>query len=440
MSCANPHGRIFVGPLEISGLVEGLVCGLREAGCEAEAVISIPHPFSYGSAPSNRLLMIWQKIGKHRSAVPRKDFFYKTTLVISHNILAWLVLSWALIRFDIFIFLFGRTITNTKFELWLLKQLGLKIIFMGVGSDTRPPYIDGALFPGLGNDNLPAPSFLKKITRTCKQRLRIQEFYADYWINAPASSHFHERPYINWSAIGVPKRITKAPTKAETGSSSVRILHSPSNAAAKGTKIILEAVGRLREKGYKIDFIEIQNVPNSRVIEELEICDFVIDQVYSDAPMAGLAIEAAFFGKPTVVGGYFSSWVSKYGDLENLPPTHFVLPENIESAIEELVKNEHMRRELGEKAREFVLKHWNPRKVADNFIRLFSDDIPDHWWCDPRSFCYVEGFGLSRERAKELVASLIAEGGVSALQLSDKPEFEDAFCKFVGRYPDAERL
>ena len=40
------------------------------------------------------------------------------------------------------------------------------------------------------------------------------------------------------------------------------------------------------------------------ILAELARCDFVIDQLYSDYPLPGLATEAAWFGKPTVVGGY----------------------------------------------------------------------------------------------------------------------------------------
>lgn len=432
MSSKIRYGRISVGPVEISGLVEGLVSGLRDVGCDAEAVVSFPHPFQYGAAPSSWILNIWQKIGRSRSAVPRKSFFSKITFVVAHSAWAWLVLLWALPRFNIYIFLFGRTITNTEFELWLLRRLRRKIIFMGVGSDTRPPYIDGALFSDLAENDLPSASFLEKASRLSKARLKTQELYADYWINAPASAQFHERSYINWSVMGVPKKIIAPPVKSEKISSSVRILHSPSNAAAKGTQVIQDAVDRLREKGYQIEFIKIQGMPNSRVVEELGMCDFVVDQVYSDAPMAGLAIEAAFFGKPTVVGGYFSSWVNKCVGLEDLPPTYFVLPDDIESAIEKLIVDVQERRELGERARAFVLERWSLRKVAENFLRLFADDVPGHWWCDPRAFCYLEGFGLPREKVRQLVASLIREKGVSALQLSDKPEFEAEFCRFIG--------
>ena len=46
-------------------------------------------------------------------------------------------------RYDAFVFLYGETITNTGFELTLLRWLGKRTVVVFVGSDARPPYIDG---------------------------------------------------------------------------------------------------------------------------------------------------------------------------------------------------------------------------------------------------------------------------------------------------------
>ena len=84
----------------------------------------------------------------------------------------------------------------------------------------------------------------------------------------------------------------------------IRILHSPSSPEVKGTYLIRQAINALKAKGYPIDYVEIMGKPNTVVIAELEKCDFIVDQLYSDTPMSGFATEAAFFGKTAVVGGY----------------------------------------------------------------------------------------------------------------------------------------
>lgn len=431
-------GKIFIGPVEIAGIAEGLSNGLCKLGVDAEVVTSGLHHFRYGSASDSRFVYLWQRLGKARNSIPRRKLLLKFLMVCAHGFWGWLVLLRSLVKYDVFIFLYGQTITNSAFELWLLRRAGRKIIFAGVGSDTRPPYIDGGLFPGEADGELPDPAFLVEKTRRCKERLRLQERYASYWINSPAAAHFHERPFIAWPAMGIPRNIFVSKLGSRREGGPVRILHCPSSPLAKGTPIILEAIGRLRKKGYEIDFVLIQNMPNDRVLQELERCDFVVDQLYSDAPMAGFATEAAYFGRPAVVAGYFAPWVDHCLEVGNTPPSLFVLPDNIESAIERLIVDVRFRRELGEKAQFFVKSHWDVCEVAKRFLRLIRDDIPEQWWFDPKKICYLEGSGLPRERVRRLVTSVIEYGGVLALQLHDKPIFERAFCEFSGCLPSME--
>jgi hypothetical protein len=42
--------------------------------------------------------------------------------------------------------------------------------------------------------------------------------------------------------------------------------------------------------------------------------------------------------------------------------------------------------------------------------------------------------GLSEQRAREIVAAVIRDGGIGALQISDKPELEAAFQRFIGAF------
>lgn len=418
--------KIFVGPVEISGLADGVVYCLGEAGCEAETVISVPHPFGYKEVTPRWIVKIWKIISAKRYSNANKNFIRKGFFVVLHVFWSWVVVLWAVFRFNVFIFLYGTTITNTRFELWLFKKLGYKIIFLGVGSDTRPPYIDGALLSDLDKDYLSLMRIVK-LAKERKLRLKKQEYYANYWINSPASAHYHERSYIDWASVGVPKRVETRLSADIKLDSNIRILHSPSNAVVKGTDIITRAINNLKEKGYAIEFIKIQGMPNYHVIDELKKCDFVVDQVYSDAPMAALAIEAAFLGKPTIVGGYFSSWADKVFNNESLPPTFFVNPDNIEAAIERLIVDTEYRLDLGNKAREFTLKRWRPDLVGSNLLKLINNDVPSHWWNDPKSFCYVEGFGLPSEQIRDFVNSIVALNGIEVLQLADKPRFEEAF-------------
>nr|WP_298113645.1 hypothetical protein [uncultured Pseudomonas sp.] len=412
--------------------MEGL-CALR---VDAHAMLSVAHPFKYGDESRSWLVRVWQKIGAARNATSRDRLLRKLLLVAAHDLWGWLVLLRVIARFDAFIFIYGQTITNSAFELWLLRCLGRKIVFVYTGSDSRPPYMDGGWFPGLAMDDLPSASTLLSAARRCKHKILLHERYADYLINSPATAHFHERPYINWFALGIPKVL---PVCQQVSSSEacrpgpVRVLHGPSNPLVKGTAEILDVLDRLRRKGHSIELVKVQGMPNEVVLQELARCDFIVDQLYADTPLAAFATEAAFFGKPAVVGGYFAESIRQCMQSDDIPPSLFVVPGNLEMAIERLVVDFEFRQQLGEQARQFVLSRWSLAGVAGRYLQLLNDDIPSQWWCDPAAVRYLSGCGLPAERIRRLVGLLVGQFGASALQLKDKPMLEAALVEFADK-------
>lgn len=423
--------RVFVGPVEVAGVAQELSKGLQKLGISAQVQLAVPHPFQYGHQPDSAWwVRVWQRLGAARNRLSREQFLRKGMTVVAHNAWGWLAFLMAIFRFDAFIFLYGQTFTNSRIELWLLRCLHRKIIFIYVGSDARPPYMDGGRFAGEVNDPLPAPPKLRGLVANCKRQIRLHEQYANYIVTSPTTAHFFERPYINWFAMGLPKTLLAKPVPPTT-STTLRILHGPSHPLVKGTAHILACIARLRAKGYAIELIKIQGMTHDHVLRELAICDFVVDQLYSDTPMAALATEAAFFAKPAIVGGYFAAELHQALAPEDTPPSLFVPPHELESAIERLICQPEWRHELGLRAYRFVNEHWNARAVAERYLKLLNDDVPTAWWCDPRKVDYLYGCGLPAGRTRRLVASLLQHYGSEALQLADKPELQAAVCAFA---------
>lgn len=433
-SAGQKAPRVFVGPVEIAGIAGALVEGLRALQVDAQVMLSIAHPFKYGDQSRSWLVSTWQRIGAARTATTRANLLRKLLLVAAHDLWGWLVLLRVITRFDAFIFIYGQTITNSAFELWMLKRLGKKIVFVYTGSDSRPPYIDGGWFPGQVGDDLPSPATLLSTVRRCKRKLHLHERYADYLVNSPATAHFHERPYINWFALGIPKSLPACPGVASQHAGTpgpVRVLHGPSNPLVKGTAEILDVLDRLRRKGHAIELVKIQGMPNEIVLQELARCDFIVDQLYADTPLAAFATEAAFFGKPAVVGGYFADAIEQCLGSTNIPPSLFVAPDDLEIAIERLVVDSAFRLQLGEQARQFVLSRWSLTGVAGRYVQLLNDDVPGQWWCDPAEVRYLSGCGLPQGRSRKLVALLLEHFGAGALQVQDKPGLERALVEFA---------
>jgi len=420
--------RIFVGPAEVAGLAAGWTKGLREIGMSADLVCVYRHPFAYSddtlpglAARSWARLICWRGALAHRQYISRSVGFLLQVLV------RWWVLVWAMQRYDAFVFISGKTITDTGVELALLRVAGKRVVVVFVGSDARPPYIDGGLFPADRPFDAVAAARESQLQRRKVARL---ERGASACINAPATAHFHRRRLVNWFAVGIPREVSPA-TRASRSGPVLRLLHSPSHAVLKGTASIRAMVERLNARGLAVELIIIEGRPNTEVLQAMRDCDLVVDQLYSDTPMAGFATEGASHGRPVLVGGYRATAMKR--DLAGLPmpPTCFVSPEDFEAALERLVRDSAARESLGAAARAFVAGQWSHAAVAQRLLRVLRGDVPAAWWYDPAKVDHLHGCGLSETVAREHVRELIDCCGTSALQLDDKPTLREAFVKFA---------
>lgn len=418
--------RIFLGTVEIAGYYQNLASGLRELGVNALFVPLSQHAFGYGTDANREPAFIrWTRgaVCRRAGAWARRQPLQVVFWLCLEAALRLTVLAWAVRRFEVFVYGFGTCITGVpRLEYPLLRLLRRRLLCVFHGSDTRPPYMDGALSTrGTTIERCIA------LTRLNKRRARLADRYAEWVVTFPGSAHFHERPVVNAFDIGVPVRLPERGNGRPGGSGThVRILHSPSHPEAKGTPKIVEAVEGLKDKGYEVELVLVTGRPNSEVLEELRSCDMVVDQLYSDTLMAGFATEAASHGKPAVVGGYAAELLC--GSVGGCPgPTVYCQPDEVSGAIERLVRDPAARRERGERARSFVADHWAPRQVAARFLRLLRNDVPAEWLFEPASLRYLYGSGLPQDRVRELVRGMIARGGVETLALRDKPELEALF-------------
>jgi glycosyltransferase involved in cell wall biosynthesis len=333
---------------------------------------------------------------------------------------------WAFYHYNVFLFGFGLSFFPLHLDLPILKFFDKKIIFTFFGSDERPPYINGTLL----NRN-PELEDYKKKSQEIKSNIVSIEKYADHIITLPASAHFHQKKSIDWLLIGIPIALLSHNDSGQTKTKSIRILHSPSNPTAKGSTQIRSAIAELRQKGYCIDFVEITKRPHCDVINALQECDFVVDQVYSDSPMAVFAAEAAWFGKPAVLGGYYADYVHNDYAPEDIPPSLYCHPDEITSSIERLIIDKEYRQELGRQACNFVKTKWTSEQVAFRYLQIIEDTIPKKFIFNPNYIQYVQGGGMSESRNKDVIRRMIEKYGIGSLCLSDKPKLEQRFIEYA---------
>jgi hypothetical protein len=419
--------RVFVGTTEVAGYFGNLQRGLEELGVRTTYLDLSGHPFDYRRPSAIGRWGRWTLKLAIRAAEgtgPMRRVWRSAWLLsyIAQMPVRIGLFASAVARHDAFI-LSSDTWVHRRFDLPLLRLFRKRVVVVFTGSDHRPPYLDGWFGARVATGDWAA---LARETRRVSERVHRAERYADEIVALPASSHFHTKPIVDFLRIGIPFDVGAEPTVDPRGpfrGEGVRALHSPSNVGGKGTELIRAAIAELRAAGHAIDYHEIHRRPHREVLDALRACDFVVDEVYSDTPMAAFATEAAALGKPAVVTGYYAELIGDQLPPDDIPPSLFDLPERLRPAIERMVTDEVFRRELGERARRFVHERWTPAEVASRYLRVLEGDVPDEWRWDPARQRYLYGWGRTAEGVAASVSGMVGHGGEQALRIAQRTEF-----------------
>jgi hypothetical protein len=405
--------RFFIGLVEVAGYYRGLKHGFEALGHHVTFVNLENHRFAYGGDDAQTPWVQWirqtqAKKGKLWRALNQLGRFF--------------LMLWAIQRHDAFIFGSNTSFLANQADLKWLKRFGKTIIFQYHGSDDRPPYLDGS---AMAQDKNRSIQTCIEMTRRKKATIQRIEQHADYLVSIPPQGHLHERPFIQWLRLGLPIVPPVIHQRNQPKSDkTVNILHCPSHPQAKGSDVIRQVVRDLQTEGYQIYLTEIINQPNRVVCEALADCDIVIDQLYADYGMASFATEAAWFGKPVIVGGYPSEFWPSWLPPEAIPPTVYIQPAELKTTLIRLIEHPEERLAIGESLNQFVRNQWSTYQVASRYCQLVAGDVPEDWWVNPKTIAYWQGCCLKEERAKQLIAHMIETGGIQSLCVSDKPELE----------------
>lgn len=416
---------VFIGLKEIAGFYSHLNKGLQELGIKSTFICLTSHPFQYGGDEIPNIFVAFCKKISNKST---NSIFLGALKILFIQICKIPIFIWSIIHFKTFIFSQGESFFYL-IDLPILKILRKNIIFLFHGSEIRPPYIGGYYqYKNLSRRCLNLLTYFYKI------RVYLSELFVNTIISHPGYGQFHSKRFIKFLIIGIPIPHTFHDIEKRKKNNQINILHSPSNPLQKGTPIIREVIRDLKNKGYNFSYTEISGRPHSEVLTCLNKCDFVIDQLYSDTPMAGFAAEAAAFGKPSIVCGYYSDYIRNDFREEDIPPSFFCHPDNLESAIIKFLTDESFRIDLGRKAADFVYTRWNIKEVGNRFLQIIDGDIPESWYYSPKNNLYIGGAGLADKQIKRNISLLIKQYGKKSLRLSDKPELEHMFIESLSNF------
>lgn len=407
------HPRFFLGLRDTAGYMSRLANGLREMGFPTTCADLSGHPFGYEAA--GWWTSVAGFLGKRRrdSSGLRRAFWESQLWILTGSVVVW-----ALRRHDVFV-ISALPAAAALPTTVLLRLAGKRLIVVFHGSDSRPPYLDGFQPVTRSGDT----GALKRATARQRRAVRSMERWAHVVVCNTASSHFLTRPFVPFLLMGIAAPEQREPSPVSQ-SDVTRVVHAPSDPIGKGTAEVRNAVAELQAEGLHIELIELSGVPHSQVLDELARADLVVDQVFSDLAIPGLATEASSMAKPVVIGGYDWQLLRREIPASAWPPTVQVHPRGIKSAIRDLATDPKLRIAAGLKAKEFVDRRFRPTQVATRFLELARADPPPEMLFNPSDIAAMHGCGLSRDHGRELIDSLVRRHGVSALGLADKPHLE----------------
>jgi glycosyltransferase involved in cell wall biosynthesis len=411
--------RVFIGLREIAGYFSNLKRGFEALGVECTFLDLAGNPsmYDHGRNPAwaRGLSAMASSMGMRFSYTFVLRFIWLTVFQSLFSIVAFVI---AVFRYDVFI-LGGNSTFFFFLELPLLRLLGKKVIYVFLGSDSRPIYLNGYAYKG--EDHV---SVVKAGTWVQKRVVRVIESLATACINHPPQAYFHERPFVSVLYMGLPyggpTRAPEAIVPMPAGRP-VRIIHIPSIMGPKGSDRFRAIIERLRLR-HEIEYTEMTGITNSEVLKIIAQADFALDEFFSDTPMAVLATECAFHAVPVVVGSYYAPEIESDYAREDLPPSMFVHPDNMEQAIEKMIVDTRFRQELGRAAYAFVSTRWTARCVAERYLQIMDGTLPPNAWYDPYRLRYVHGAGLHEDELRVNIQKFTAGGDTSSLMLADKPE------------------
>lgn len=438
--------RILVGPQEIAGFTSRIALALARDGADVLFFNGQDHVFNPHLVESKNLRRLFgPAIGVASRWRARRG-----PAAIVGALLAGVVKILAFVKACVWartiVMIGGKGFFGGALEYAFLRLLGKRVIHVFVGTASRPRYQSGYAKSVLKDGRVNQKELKRLAKRTRRQAARIRGISrnASLVIENPLCGHFHEKAFVNLFKLGIPLDVAtleKKPRLSENtpqrAEGKIRVLHCPSRPEIKGSARIQTVLEKLIREGVPIEFRQLTGVPHAQLLYEITASDFVVDQLYSDSPMAGFAAEASAFGKAAVVGGYGWKLFGEYLRPEEIPPTAMCHPDELEKLIRALALDSVHRDAFGAKARAFLENQWSEAGFAEHFARVVTGDIPSDWLVRPEQVRYLHGLGLEENETRTIIGALVEKFGASALQLDHVPELREQMVSFGKENPSA---
>ena len=266
------------------------------------------------------------------------------------------------------------TILLWKIEPFLYKVAGVKVVVMPYGGDVQELSRSHNLsYKAAMSKDYPEFRFKR---RRIEKRIDLWTKHASHVISG---CDWAEYMYY-WNTLVLAHftidedrwKPTPSLSRNRNRSSPLRIFHAPNHRHIKGTEYFSSAVEDLRQAGYEIELVILERVPNEKVRETISTVDLVADQLIIGW-YGMFAVEAMAMGKPVLchIRADFEDFFIQEGLLEpgELPIIQ-CSPQNVKETLVQLIENRDQLISLGERSRNFVLKHHSTEAMGKVFDRI----------------------------------------------------------------------
>ena len=202
------------------------------------------------------------------------------------------LLGYLMHRSDKFLYIWSTGfLINRELEFKFLKSKNKKLVCMFVGSDIRSLKLRKELYLKLEMDGSANYIKINNHDEYVRDVARIADLYADVIFSASVdqisyltSKQYYPRLYYNKDYFNYNENKFNTTNR-------IKILHAASNPIIKGTQLVRAAIKKLELEGYIFEYIEMQNVDNTIVLEQLKSTHIVLNEFYAFG-LGVLTIEA----------------------------------------------------------------------------------------------------------------------------------------------------
>ena len=360
--------KVLLAKYEIASFVKNLQKSLRINGLEADALYARDHPF-YQTKNVNFLFNLYQKSTKFREETPRIKLAQKVFFVIVNNFLGALTVLYIAFNYNVLVFTYASSITNSKLENIIYKFFNIKIFYVFLGNDVRPPFLSNKYLNALIEGELSSVENATSLTQSNIERIEREEAIVLSYL---PYSQLLSKPFIELLQFGFP--IEKSKQLDQLVNHVPRIIHIPSAKKVKRTDEIAKLFEWLKNQyGEKIETGILYNLPNSDVLNELRKSDIIITELASDVATPIVALEACAENCVPIVCGQFAKYAKNYYQASEMPPYPYITKDELKQTVEKLLRSNQTLTELKKLCLEYVRLNHDIALVGSKFAALFND-------------------------------------------------------------------